>query len=422
MSESVTQLEETEASPQARVEDILYRIKADTERLHQVRKGVCLINAGKYEEAEAAYARILDDGQRDPSADKPTASVGKPTVSAGKLTMSVSSGLAASLIGRGDPEAAADQFGRIVADDPGQITARIRHALSLWASKKCNQAVASLREGIRENPECAELHFQLGTLLAAKEEYEEAELRFTQALNIDPDHTESLVSYSLCCAVRNAPSEALSYLRRAQARRPGDARVGLLLSHTAKAVRQQGLSVRVRARMPEEHEPDDAREIAELVRIVEAEPEFADAFLALPAERVDNRVFTLLLRSLQTVISRHPENSELHHQYARVLDRLGRHDDAIKEHERAVRIDPNFVRALIELAKLYHKTDHAADAKTRIERAIKAGAEYADVYYLLGNIYRDEGRVIRARSAYRHALLLNKRYEAASQALEALPV
>ena len=414
MSETVTPPEETDPSVQARMEDILYRIKADTQRLEQVRRGVCLINAGKYVEAEAAYGRLLDDGLPDASNIRPAVPIDKPTVPE-------SSGLAASLIGRGNPEAAAGQFGRIVTDHPQQSTARIRHALSLWASKKCDEAVDSLRQGIREQSECAELHFQLGTLLTARDEYDEAELRFTQALNIDPDHTESLVSYSLCCAVRNTPSEALSYLRRAQARRPGDARIGLLLSHTANAVRQQGLSVRVRAQMPEENEPDDAREIAELVRIVETDPEFADAFLALPAERVDQRVFTLLLRSLQTAISNRPENCELHHQCARVFDRLGCRDDAIKGYERAVQIDPNFTRALVELAKLYHRTDRAADARTRIEQAIQAGAEYADVYFLLGNIHRDEGRVIKARSAYRHALLLNKRYEAASQALEALP-
>ena len=95
--------------------------------------------------------------------------------------------------------------------------------------------------------------------------------------------------------------------------------------------------------------------------------------------------------------------------------------EAIAENERAVEINPKFIRALVKLGELYQKTDRSADAKTRLERAVAAGAEYADVYYLLGNIYRDEGKVTHARSAYRHALLLNKRYEAALEALEALP-
>ena len=94
--------------------------------------------------------------------------------------------------------------------------------------------------------------------------------------------------------------------------------------------------------------------------------------------------------------------------------------DAIDENERAVQIVPTFIRALIELGRLYQKTDQRADAVTRLEQAIAAGAEYADVHYLLGNLYRDQGEVKRAQRAYQQALALNDHYEAASQALSAL--
>ncbi len=391
---------EARTRPQIAAENLLHRLKNRSERIDRVRRGVCLVNAGKYEQAEATFRDVMADGEEDHS---------------------VSSYLAASLLGKGAPEAAADQFDRIVAEDSAQTTARIRHALALWSAQKCNEAIESLRSGIRENPECAELHFQLGTLLAAREHYEEAELRFTQVLNINPDHTSALVSYALCCAVRNAPNEALTYLRRAQARKPEDARIGLLLSQTAKALRQQGLAVRIRAQMPDTETANDQREIEELSRVIEGDPEFVDAFLTLPADRIDQRVFSLLLMTLQTALSRRPEHSELHYHCGRVLERLGRFDDAIEANERAVAIDPTFARALIELGKLYQKTDRMTDAKTRLERAIAAGAEYPDVYYLLGNVYQKQGLVSRARSAYRRALILNERYEAALTALKALP-
>ena len=56
------------------------------------------------------------------------------------------------------------------------------------------------------------------------------------------------------------------------------------------------------------------------------------------------------------------------------------------------------------------------------ESAVAAGADYADVHYLLGNLYRDQGQLNRARCAYRRALTINERYEAAQKALQALPV
>jgi tetratricopeptide (TPR) repeat protein len=381
--------------------ELLGRIKARFESQDLVRRGVCLINAGQYEQAEAVFRRATESGYGG---------------------QSLPSYIAACLLGQGKPDAAADQFAKLVKRNGFETAARIRHALARWAAGACEEAMQSLREGIRLNSECAALHFQLGTLLSSVERYDEAELRFTQALNIERDHVEAHVSLAMCCGARNAPDKALSYLQRAQSLRPWDARLGLLLTQAAKAAQQQGLSARARAEMPNSDDDRDEQGIDELARAIEADPDFVDAFLSLQEGQVDARVFGLLLKTLEAALRRQPEHAELHHQRGRVLARLGRCGDAIDENERAVGILPTFIRALIELAKLYQQTDRTIDAATRLEQAVAAGAEYADVYYLLGNLYRKQGKVGRARSAYRHALLINNRFEAAVQALEALPV
>ncbi|MGB2986448.1 MAG: tetratricopeptide repeat protein [Phycisphaerae bacterium] len=381
-------------------EQLLRLLKVRFEAADQVRRGVCLLNAGQYERAEAAFARAAEAGCTD---------------------RSLPSYLAACLLGQGMPEAAASHFAETARQDDTQTAARIRHALAQWSAGKCDAAIQSLRESIRLNPEFAELHFQLGLLLTSLEDYDEAELRFTQALNIERDHTEALVSLALCCGVRNAMTEALGYLQRAQSRKPHDARIGQLLTQAAKAVQQQGLSVRARADMPDGDPVDDEQGIEELSRVIEAEPDFVDAFLSIPIGQVDERVFAMLLKTLEAALERQPEHAELHYHCGRVLARVGRSEDAINENERAISIAPTFIHALIELARLYQKTDRNVDATTRLEQAVAAGAEYADVYYLLGNLYRDQGQVGRARSAYRRALVLNDRYEAAVKALEALP-
>ncbi len=379
---------------------LLESLKSRFQAADQVRRGICLLNAGQYAQAEAAFGRALSYG----TADK-----------------SLPSYMAASLLGQARPDLAAEQFGSLVERDGRQSAARIRHALTLWSAGRCAEAIQSLREGIRRNPEQAELHLQLGTLLVSLEKYEEAELRFTQALNIDPDHTEALVSVAMCCGVRNAPGEALQHLQRAQARKPHDAQIGLLLAQAASAVQRQEFPVRARAQMPEGDGMDDERGIAELSRVLVDDPDFVDACLTIPIGQVDERIFALLLATLRLALERQPTHAELHYHCGRVLARLGYSEEAICENERAVKIDPTFVRALIELGKLYAQTDCNADATTRLEQAIAAGAEYADVHYLLGNLYRNQGFLGRARSAYRRALVLNDRYEAAQQALEALP-
>ncbi len=379
-------------------EDVMRAVQARFRAADEVRRGVCLLNAGRYDKAAEAFSNAAQNGSTD---------------------RSLPAFLAACWMGRGDPDKAVEAFADALSINDPAAADRIRHALALWSAGKRDWAIESLRDHIRKVSDCAELHFQLGTLLTQIERYEEAELRFTQALNLDPDHTEAMVSLAMCCGVRRSATEALSYLRRAQARRPYDARLGLLLTQAAKAVRQQGLSVRLHAEIDADPTAD-ARGIEELSRVIEADPGFVDAFLSIPADQVDEQVFAMLLQTLESALERQPEHAELHFHCGRVQDRLGRCEDAIDANERAVAIDPTFTRALIELGRLYQQTDCNADAATRLEQAIAAGAEYADVYFLLGNLYRERGEVIRARNAYRQALTINDGYEAAQQALAAL--
>ncbi len=370
------------------------------ETSREVRRGICLLNAGEHDQAAEAFSHAASLGCSD---------------------RSLPSYLAACHLGRGQPGVAAETLAKEAGDKPAKTDLQIRHALAQWASGQREEAISSLRESIRLNPECAELHFQLGTRLSTLERYEEAELRFTQALNIDSDHTEALVSLALCCGVRGTPDEGLEPLQRAQAQKPHDPRIGLLLAQAAKAVRQKGHAFRMRAAMPEDEVVADRRGTKELARVSEADPDFVDAFLSLPAGLVGERIFGMLLQTLEVALEHQPEHAELHYHCGRVLERLGRNGDAIDRAERAVAIDARFTRALIELGKLYQKTDRTADATARLEQAIAAGAEYADVYYLLGNLYHRDGHATRARTAYQRALLINEDYTAARKALEALP-
>lgn len=367
----------------------------------EIRKGVCLLNAGRFDDAERIFLSV----QR-----------------LGHLSHSLPAFLAACLVGRKQFDRAADEFAAQSTAHPTNPAPVIRQALCLWADGRRTDAVQQLRDAVRTQPECAELHFQLGTLLTSLEDYEEAELRFVQAITLDRTHTEAQVSLALCYGLRGGIGEALALLERAQRARPLDARINLLLTQAARAVQQQGQVPFTRAAMPEDDPQTDAAGIAELSRVIEREPDFVDALLALSTDGMNDRVFAILLTTIRAALERQPEHAELHYHCGRVLKKLGRPDEAIDENERAVALNPRFTRALIELGNLYHQTDRAADAVDRLEQAVAAGAEYADVYYALGNLYRQRGDLPRARFAFRRALTINQRYQAAQAALEALPV
>jgi Tfp pilus assembly protein PilF len=65
--------------------------------------------------------------------------------------------------------------------------------------------------------------------------------------------------------------------------------------------------------------------------------------------------------------------------------------------------------------------DRSREAAERLEEVVAAGVEYADVFCLLGHLYRERGQYGRARSAYHRALCINERYQDAREALATLP-
>jgi tetratricopeptide (TPR) repeat protein len=378
------------------MEDLRNRYRAQD----RIRRGVCRLNAGLFESAEAEFTAAL--------AMAPNA-------------QSLSSCLAACRLADGDPLSAAEHFSRSLADGE-ELTARIRHALCLAAAGRHDAAIASLREGVAKAPEQAELHFQLGVQLAATDQMEEAELRFTQAVNLDDRHAEAWIQLAMCHGVAGAPDQALSCLQRGQALRPDDARLGLLLAQAARAARQLGRAARVRAVMPPLESPSRRREAEALAQRIEGDVEIVEAFLTPPAPPASVSVLDVVREALESLLARRPNDGPLRYYLARVLDRLGSTEKAIVEMERAEGLNPGAARSLVELGKLYQRAGRSAEARDRFERAVAAGADYADVHFQLGNLYREEGAVGRARSAYRRAVTLNHRYEAAQAALQALPV
>jgi protein O-GlcNAc transferase len=367
---------------------------------NELRRGLCLLTAGRHDDAVRAFTAAQRINPNH---------------------LALPKYLAAAYLGQGRFRQAADQLYNVVCHAPADVAGRIRHALALWKSGATEQAVASFRDGIRENPESAELHFQLATLLATLGETDEAELRFTQAVNIDKHHAEALVGLGLCHGTRGNPQAAVRCLQRAQAENPCDARTALLLAYAARAV-SPTVGPPIRVAIPAEVSPADTPGIDELAALIAADPDFVEGFLSLDPDDVGAEVFAMLAVTLQRALEHSPEHADLHYHCGCVLTRLGRTGDAIAAIERAVDLRPQFTQALIQLAKLYQQTERHPDARRRLEDAIRQGAEYADVYCLLGHLYREGGMVDRAREAFERALTINPQYSEARAALQAVSV
>ncbi|MCB9851224.1 MAG: tetratricopeptide repeat protein [Phycisphaerales bacterium] len=365
----------------------------------RLRKGLCLLNAGVF---EAAVLELADASRINPS------------------SADLSTQLVSALAGAGRFADASEIAADYSTRRPTDIEGIIRLALTQWKANATTDAVSTLRSAVADNIDNAELHFQLGTMLMALDQDDEAHLRFVQAVAIDKQHADALNALGLSFAARGDINEALRHLQRAQRCRPHDANIAMMLARAAKAARDAGIDVTLSVDMPDSEQIATAGAIEHLGKLIERDPDFIDACLGLDPAEVDDTAFELFAKTLHHAIERNPHRAALRVQRSRVLERLGRCDEAIAEAEHALSIDPRYVNALILLAELYRQTDRFADARHRLEEAVLKGAEYADLYYLLGNLYRDDGELRRARWAYEKALRINGGFVAAKEALAAL--
>jgi len=332
--------------------------------------------------------------------------------------------LTACYVGTGRLDLAIRELETLLPRDPDDSDVRIRLALAQYKQSQPVAAMATLREGVRRQPDDAELNYQLGVLLAADDDLVEAERQFEMTLRLDPSHAGAYERLAQCCGVNHRHERALRYLEKAHHLDPSNTRVALQLSVLAQSPTTSGTLPAVDWRpgpCPHTATRLDTEAIERLANIIIQEPDFVEAFLALPVTEQDGEIFSDLAAILEQALARHPEYADLHHHCGEIYRRLGRGLDAIAHAERAVQINPQYVKALILLAELYGQTERYHDAVHRLEQAVRAGADYPDVHYLIGEFCKNGRHLDRARQAYQRALDLNTDYQAAREALAMLP-
>lgn len=387
------------ATPTTLSDDVLLRVREHFEAEDLTRRGICLLNAGRLDEAETVFTRAM-------SLAPSNSNIARIIISAYRRG--------------GDGARAEAQAAAATRRSPGDVEARIRRAWMECDQGRPQAGIERLRAGLAEDPECADLHLQLGLMLASQDQFEEAELRFAQVTAIDNQRFDGWLNLALAQGALGRTAEGYRSLQRAQRLRPTDPTVALLMTQAFRAARDENPNVRLTASFPSDAAPGSSADIDELSRIAQHDPDFIDALLSVSIGQGETSFYRLLLETLERALARCPERAELHHHCGRVLERLGRVDRAIECGQRAVQCDPRCVRALVDLARWYRQASRDDDALRSLERIIAAGFEYADVYYQIGSLHQQRGEVEQAGSAYRHALTINPRYRAAQEALKAL--
>ena len=117
------------------------------------------------------------------------------------------------------------------------------------------------------------------------------------------------------------------------------------------------------------------------------------------------------LREFQIAVALDPTNVSAYNNLALTLGATGHTDEAQHAFEAALRLDPEFAAAHSNLGNLYFHRNDFDHALAEYRAAIRLNPDYAEAYNNLGSVYFRLGEPEPAEQAYRKALEINPRLD-----------
>ena len=120
--------------------------------------------------------------------------------------------------------------------------------------------------------------------------------------------------------------------------------------------------------------------------------------------------FQETLDTIDLLINKYPNESLLFNLRGACFAGLGEHDDAVKDYEKALTINPDYFKAHFNLGGTLQELDKLDLAIKSYERAIKIEPNYAEAHNNLGNVFKDFGKFDEAIKSYERAKAINPSY------------
>jgi tetratricopeptide (TPR) repeat protein len=276
-----------EAQP-ATIDDALHRALADQQ-------------AGRRQEAEAAYRQILEVAPRHADA----------LVNLGRVLRELDR-----------PAEAEASLRKALEVRPNSADAHLALGMTLRALGRSSEAEASYREALRLNPDNPFAHYNLGVALHALDRSEQAEICFRNALRLRPDLAEAHNGLGVALSAMGRMAEAETSLRQAIALRPG----------FADACSNLGIALRALGR------PEDAE--ASYREALRLRPDSADTHNNLGNTLLDMGRLEEAAASFREALRLRPDAPEPHRNLSAALLAAGRYEEGWKEHEWRWRVKP----------------------------------------------------------------------------------
>ena len=262
-----------------------------------------------------------------------------------------------NLRAQGKPKEAAEILEECVAEAPGDVFARSVLASAYQQLGNHERAMEHYELAQQADPNSEGVRLSIAGLHLAQRQFEEAEQKIGEALEIEPESAQAYVLRAQIAAARGEEEDALVLFRQAIDMDPG--------STGPTAYNHIG-------------------------------------FLHLQAGRLDEA-----RTAFENALRIDALNGTAHDGLANILKLEGKEDAAIVSLQTALRFDPNQARSLATLASLLSQRGDNEEARALCLRALGVAPKFAPALASLGLIYRRMDKLDLAEEHYKKAIEQN---------------
>lgn len=308
------------------------------------------------------------------------------------------------------------------SNHPLSLPVLAAYARTLAATGDRTGAIARMKEAVARAPHNAQLHDDLGSLLAQAQQWGDAEAEYKTAIGIDDTFALAHLHLGYVYKAEQKP-EAYAEWMRAHEVAPNDPRIAL---EAGKALASAGRDDEAAKLLQQALDAapgstDAAFQLAvvlqrlnrvpdaiELLRtVVAAEPKNADALTNLGMALSQQHKAEDAIQYLQRAVTLKPRDAVTHQDLAAAYIQINQIDDAIPELKKALELSPNTPQLHYDLGVAYKLQDDTADAIPQLVETEKLNPGGYEAPYVLGLLYLQEAKYEQAAQELEKSLKLH---------------
>ena len=323
-------------------------------------------------------------------------------------------------LGQGKIDQAISNFQEAVNFNPNYTEARIKLGISQAFAGRYVEAENNLKVILVKRPEFADIHYYLGIVYASNRQIPLAIQYLEKAVHINPTYKDAILKLSVLYCQQQRYSLALNMLERTS-RLDSDPDLNALVEAGQHIIETHGnispeLTSLFSVHVGSSDKIDEL--IAGFVTHIGISPNLNDIMAIVEKGAFPDENLETLLHLFQEYKSTFPEYADIHYMLGVLYKKLDRMEEAEKCFEESLRLNPNYVKARLNLFNLLREQSRYSEAVEHGYALERYNLPYPDLCCGLAETLLGLSRYSDARQFAQKAILINPDYPMAQQVLQ----